>query len=138
MLYFRCWQLGGGEGSRHLSKGQLPSSNKQGVRAFIDRVRRVLRAERAQASLTVIFKLVISHLTSIILVVLGTVNLQFWVHLFPSLCGQFSELLQFMSWIQSGHYVVNFSTWGFSIYKTAHRILLRILSTALLERTKCP
>ena len=98
----------------------------------------MLHAETAQSSLTVIFKLVISHLTSIILVVLCTVNLQFWVHLFPSLCGQFSELLQFMSCIQPGHYVVNFSTWGFRINKTAHRILLRILSTALLERTKCP
>ena len=31
----------------------------------------------------------------------------------------------------SGHHVVNFPIWGFSIYKTAHRIWLRILSTAL-------
>ena len=30
-----------------------------------------------------------------------------------------------------GPHVVNFSTWGFSIYKTAHRKWLRILSTAL-------
>ena len=36
-----------------------------------------LHAERAQSSLTVIFKLVTSGLTSIILIVLGTVNLQF-------------------------------------------------------------
>ena len=35
------------------------------------------RAETAQSALTVIFKLVISGLTSIILIVLGTVNLQF-------------------------------------------------------------
>ena len=36
-----------------------------------------LCAEVAQSSLRVIFKLVISGLTSIILIVLGTVNLQF-------------------------------------------------------------
>ena len=83
MLYFRCWQLGGREGIRRLSKGQLPSPNKQGVRAFIDRVSRVLRAETAQSSLTVLFTLVVSHLTSIILVVLGTVSLRFWGALVP-------------------------------------------------------
>ena len=36
-----------------------------------------LYAETAQSSLKVIFKVVISGLTSVILVVLGTVNLQF-------------------------------------------------------------
>ena len=36
------------------------------------------KAETAQSSLTVIFKLAISGLTSIILVALGTDNLQFW------------------------------------------------------------
>ena len=48
----------------------------QRVRAFIDRGRG-LHAETARSSLTVIFRLVIGGLTSIILVVLGTVNLQF-------------------------------------------------------------
>ena len=42
-----------------------------------------LHAETAQTSLTVIFKVVISGLASIILVVLGTVNLQFWGGLVP-------------------------------------------------------
>ena len=50
------------------------------------------------------------------------------VHLFPLLCGQFSELWQFMSWVQSDHQVVNVSTWYFDIYETAHRMWLRILS----------
>ena len=36
---------------------------------------------------------------------------------FPFLCGQFLELWQLKSWVQSGHRVVNFSTWAFSIYK---------------------
>ena len=67
----------GGEGCGHLSKANSPA-DKQRVRAFIGRVRGGgQHAETAQSSLTVIFKLVISGLTSNILVVLGTVNLQF-------------------------------------------------------------
>ena len=58
------------------------------------------------------------------------------MHLFPFLCGQFLELWQLMSWTQSGHQVVNFSTWSFSIDKTAHRIWLRILSIALEKELK--
>ena len=49
-----------------------------GARCFTERSGGgLLPAETAQSSLTVIFKLVISSLTSIILVVLSTVNLQF-------------------------------------------------------------
>ena len=40
--------------------------------------------------------------------------------MFPFLCGHFLALWQLMSWVQSGHHVVNFPTWGFSICKTAH------------------
>ena len=36
-----------------------------------------------------------------------------------------------MSWVQSGHHVLNFPTWCFNIYKTACRIWLRILSITL-------
>ena len=39
--------------------------------------------------------------------------------------------------VQSDHHVVNFSTWYFGVYKTAHRIWLRILLTAL-EKAKGP
>ena len=54
------------------------TSRGLGVGESINRVRGGgLHAETAQSSLTVIFKLVISGLTSIILIVLGTVNLQF-------------------------------------------------------------
>ena len=64
-----------------MSKGRLlPSKphDKQGVRAFVDRVGEgELHAETAWSSLTVIFKLVVSGLISIILIVSGTVNLQF-------------------------------------------------------------
>ena len=59
-----------------LSYQGSPSPDKQRVRAFIER-ERGLHAEIAWSSLTVIFRLVIGGLTSIILVVLGTVNLQF-------------------------------------------------------------
>ena len=57
----------------------LPPSPAQvtcGARACIDRWKG-LHAETTQLSLIVIFQLVISGLTSILLVVLGTVNLQF-------------------------------------------------------------
>ena len=49
---------------------------------------------------------------------------------FPFLCNQFSELRQLKSWVQSGHRV-NFSIWTFSIYKTAYKIWLRMLSITL-------
>ena len=56
-----------------------PSPDKQGVRAFIDRVEAEgCHVESASSSLTIMFKLVISGQTNIILVVLGAVNLQFW------------------------------------------------------------
>ena len=53
-----------------------PSCDTLGVRAFIGEGRG-LHAERAQAALTVILKLVIGGLTSVILIVISTVNLQF-------------------------------------------------------------
>ena len=67
------WEEAGG----HLSKGQLPPSNKQGVRGFVDKSRWGLHVETAESSVTVIFKLVTSGLPSVILVVLGQlVNLK--------------------------------------------------------------
>ena len=114
----------GGEGGvqRPTPRHPPPPTSKR-VRAFIDSVRRTaLLAETAQSSLTVMFKLVISGLTSIILAVF---------HLFPFICSQFSTLWQLMSRVQSGCQVVNFSPWCFGICKTAHRIWLRILSIAL-------
>ena len=70
---------GQGQG-RHLSEGQLlPSTGKLWARALIDRSGEGgrLHAETAQSALTVIFTLVIGGLTSVILLVLGTLNLQF-------------------------------------------------------------
>ena len=125
---------GEGEG-RHLSKGWLPALATSEARAFINR-RRELHAEIAQLSVTVILKLAIHGLTSIILVVLGTVNLQFQDPFSPFLWGQFSELWQLLSWVLSGHHALKFSTWCFSIYKTALRMWLRILSIAREKELK--
>ena len=64
--------------------------------------------------------------------VLGPVNLQFQGWFVSISSGQFSELWQLPSWLQSGHHTVNFSYLvGVSIYKTAQRLWLRILSIAL-------
>ena len=70
MLYFRCWHLCPRADSTHFL---LATS---GARAFIDR-RRGIDVGTAQSTLTVIFKLIIGGLTSVILIVLGTVNLEF-------------------------------------------------------------
>ena len=81
-----CFILDAGNGRGGLTPVQRPTppTDNQGARAFIDR-RRGLHAETAQAALTVILKLVIGGLTSILLIVLGTVNLQFQDCLFPFL-----------------------------------------------------
>ena len=134
----------GGEGGGHLSKSQFSTwPDKQGVRAFIDRIR-VGRGSGVGAvtcrNSTVIsnshLQLVISGLTSIILVLLGTVNLQFWGALVPISVHQFSELWQLKSWVQPTHHAVNFSIKCFRIYKTTHRVWLRILPIALEKELK--
>ena len=53
----------------------------------------------------------IDGLTSIMLVVLDIVIFNTRIHLFPFLWGQLSELWQLRSWLNSGHHVVNLSTW---------------------------
>ena len=130
----------GGEGGGHLSKSQFPHPAWQAGSENFYRQNR--GAGVTCRNSTVIsnshLQLVISGLTSIILVLLGTVNLQFWGALVPISVRQLSELWQLKSWIQSVHHVVNFSTLGFSIYKTAHRIWLRILSIALEKELTVP
>ena len=73
---FAVFQMRATGGWWHLSKGQLPLTESQWGRAFIG-WKRGLHAETVQSALTVIFKLVIDGLTSIILVPLGTVNIHF-------------------------------------------------------------
>ena len=76
MLYFGGWQPWG-EGGPTAVQTLIPSAHpppeNQGARAFTERGRG-LHAETAQSALTVILKLVIGGLTSIILIVLSTVG----------------------------------------------------------------
>ena len=80
LLYFGCRQPGWGWGRRtpvqRPNPPLSPSCDNPGIRAFIGEGRG-LHAETAQSALTVILKLVIDGLTSVILVVISTVNLQF-------------------------------------------------------------
>ena len=74
-----CFTLdagGGGGGRTPVLRLTPPPIDNQGARAFIDGGRG-LHAETAQSAPTVILKLVIGDLTTVILMVLSTVNLQF-------------------------------------------------------------
>ena len=70
-----------GEWQTPVQRPTTPTLDKQKVRDFIDRNGGGrggrLHVEKAQSFLTVVITLVISGLTSAILVVLGTVHLQF-------------------------------------------------------------
>ena len=70
-----CNHVGSGGGRKPIQRPTLPTDN-QWARAFIGGGRGP-HAETAQEALTVILNLVISGLTSIILIVLSTVSLQF-------------------------------------------------------------
>ena len=75
-----------GEGGRHLSKRRLPphlAPNKQRVKAFIDKSWGEVTCRNSTVISNSHLQLVTSGLTSIILVVSGTVNLQFWGALVP-------------------------------------------------------
>ena len=81
-----------------------PSPNRE-VRAFIDRSGRVATCRNS----TVVFKLVISGLTSIILMVLGTVNLQFQGPFAPISSWPVLRIVAARVWLS----VVNFFTLEF-------------------------
>ena len=67
---------GGTVGKTPIQRPTPTPADNQRARAFIGKGR-ALHAETAQPTLTVILKLVISGLTSVTLIVLSTVNLQF-------------------------------------------------------------
>ena len=84
MLYFGCQQLGWdvvGRERGFLSKGWLPRTDNQWQQLL--KTERGLHAEIALSALIVILKLVISVLTSVILVSLSIVYLQFQGHFVP-------------------------------------------------------
>ena len=68
LLYFRCWQLVG-EVRRLFKPTHGPGRDKSCNR------QKGLHAETVQSTLTVILKLVIQGLISVILIVLSTINL---------------------------------------------------------------
>ena len=110
--------------------------HNQWARAFVDRGRK-LRAEIAQSALTVIMKLVISSPICIILIV--QLIFSFRVSLFPFLWGQYSALWPLMSWLQSGHHVVNFSTWwGFQYQDSSEEMAPNIIYVVLEKKLKHP
>ena len=83
LLQMPATELGVEDGG-HLPEGRFslhtalppPATATSGARAFIDR-KMGIDVGTAQSTLTVIFKLIISGLTSVILIILDTVNLQF-------------------------------------------------------------
>ena len=78
-LFWRLTTRAGGG----LTPTPHPRPDDQGARAFIDRGRGP-HAETIQSALTVILKLVIGGLISVISIVLGTVNLQFQGQFVPT------------------------------------------------------
>ena len=76
-----CHQLGVGDWTSVKKLTPTPNPGSQWGKSF--NRQEGPHAETAQSALTVIFKLVIGGLTSIILIVLGTVNLQFQGPLVP-------------------------------------------------------
>ena len=72
----------------------------------------------------------------LVLVALGTADLQFQGPFSPISLWPVLRVWQLVSWVRSGHHVVIPSTWGFSIYKTAHTMWLRISSIVLEKELK--
>ena len=84
-----------------------PPADYWWARAFLS-WGRGLHAETARSALRVVLRLVIGGPTSVLLIALGTVSLQFQGWLVPVSWGWFSKRWQLMSWPWSGHRVVNF------------------------------
>ena len=122
---------GGGWGGWTSVQRPIPPTDKQGIRAFIDRVGIGVTCRNSTVISDCHLQLVISGLTSIMLLVLGTVNLQFGCAFVPISFQSVLRTVAAQVQVQSGHHVGNSSTWCFGTYKTAHRIRLRILSIAL-------
>ena len=101
--------VGGKTSVQRLTPPQLTTN---GARASIDRSRGQLQAETAQLAWTVIFKLVICGLTSVIMVVSYTVNLQFQGLFVPislkPILRIWAAYVWIESWVKSGNRAVNF------------------------------
>ena len=123
-------------GEVHPVQRLSPHNRRSVARAFVDRWRG-LQAEIAQLALTVILKLVISCLTSVISIVLHTVNLQFRVCLLPFSWGQFSELWQLMS-SAIGCRIVHFSLCWFRCLSDSSQDMAQNIIYSPWEGTQGP
>ena len=104
LLYFGCQQLGEMV-DRHLPKCDSLPPLIVGESFY----RRREGATCRKSHLSVILTLVIGGLTSVILIVLSTTNLQFQaLFCFHFLDAKFRRCGSFMSCLQSGHHAVNF------------------------------
>lgn len=117
--------VGAGEGGGCLSSPCWQA----GVRALTDTA-----GGRGMPSSTVTFSSVIGGLTAASWLFHSSSSVPGSVC--PRLFVASSLLWSLMSWEQSGHHIVNSSTWGFGICKTAHRTWHRMSSTALEEELK--
>lgn len=108
------WREGG-----LLLKGQLPTDGGRALKGDFRGAQAKGGATRraAHSALTVVSRLVISGLISVVLVVLRTVSLRFQVHLCFISLNPVLGLWQPMSWLRSGlHTVSFFHLSGFSVY----------------------
>ena len=93
----------GGEGTASCPKADSPTDNQR-TRAFTNKGRG-LHTETAQSALTVILNLVISGLTSVILIIWGTVNLQLRGQFVPVSVRPVLRTVAVYCSLQSGHHV---------------------------------
>ena len=136
VLYVACWQQQEGQGEQTLVHRPAPPTDHEWSRAFIDRGRG-LHAEITHSALTVSLKLVTGDLTSVFLIILIDLICSFRVNLFQFL--KASSYSCGISCHDCGLVIVYFTSpldEDFNIYKTAHRIWLRILSIALEKELK--
>ena len=109
------------------------STDNQWTTTFTDMVGRGGYMQKQHSQLTVMFKLIVggsdqSHLGYF------RYSQSYWfvsISLRPVL-----RTVTAYVRVPSGHHVVHFSTWGFSIYKTAHRTWFRISSIAVEKKLK--
>ena len=122
----------------------IPTTAKQGMRAFIDgwgsgeegrvsgnRERGYMQKQHSQ-----LWQSSWKWSSDQHHLVLRSVNFQFQGQFVPISLWPVLWIVAARVQVQSGHHVVSFYTWGFSTYKTAHRMWLRILSTDLEKELK--
>ena len=131
------WGGGGGGAGQTPVQRLTPLTDNQWARASIGR-ERGLHTETAQAALTITLKLIIGGLTSVILIVLSTVNLQFQGRFVPlslrPVLGIVAACVMATVWSSCSSLLPPDGV--SSIHKIGPRIWLRIFSIALEKELK--